>query len=139
MEKVLIKEIKVNGDWYNIKDDKGRQISICLKDKTGNDKNPKLKPSLISAKEGDIIEMKVTGGTDNKFFGWDPDDKKGGGKSFAPQDKSFEAAKVAAQATASFHGLQKDITSVKLTETFELFHKLIMDKITIKPADAENK
>lgn len=140
MEKVIIKEIKVNGDWYNIKDDKGREISVCIKDKAGADKNPKLKPFLIAAKEGDTLEMKVTGGKENKFYGWDPDDvKKGGNKPFTPQDKSFEAAKIAAQAAASFHSLQKEITKEKLIETAEALHAFMMGKITAKPAETETK
>jgi hypothetical protein len=53
---------------------------------------------------------------------------KGGGKSYAPKDKSFDAAIASIDAAAKLFSLSKDVPVTKVTEYAEAFHAWIMSK-----------
>lgn len=135
IEKVILAEIKINGDWINIKDNNNREISVGLKDKTsGSPVNQKLKEALSNAKAGDSIEMEVRewkkSETETKYFGNEPKAGGGGGKGFAPKDKSFEAGQTAMLATATLYQHKTAEELKNLHITFEKLHALLMTKIT---------
>lgn len=130
VEKVKIASISFKNNWYNLKDAAGRDISVGLMDKQSNPINPKLKGILENAKEGDEVEMDLRD-WNGKFFGNDVKAVGAGGKSFAPKDKSFDAALAAAQAVGSMlGGRETPITPAGFDNLFEHVHKAIMGKIT---------
>lgn len=133
MEKVIIAEKTFKNDWFNITDNKGREISVFVgKSKEGKDSNPTLKAPLEAAKSGDEVEMDVKPGKDGvKLFGWEAKTGGGfGGKSFAPKDKSFDAGIAAISAAAAMYGLQKDTPIQTVLNAAESFHAFIMSKET---------
>lgn len=132
--KVILADIKVNGDWINLKDNNNREISVSTKDrKTGNPINQKLKATLLNAKSGDEVEMDVREWKDKdnvtKYFGNEAKDG-GSGKKFTPKDKSFEAAQTAALACATLYANKTAEEQKNFPKTFENIHKMIMDKAT---------
>lgn len=136
MEKITIKEIKENGDWINITDSTGRKIGVCIRTKEGTEKNPKLKAMLAGKKEGDVVELSITKKGDNSFA-WDVEEKKGGGKTFAAKDKSFEAAQTAVNAAAQAFALDKEKSDEKILALAEKLHGFIMSKVTKTAAASE--
>lgn len=136
--KVIIADVKVNGDWINLKDNAGKEISVSTKSKEGNAINQTLKATLTSPnfKNGDEVEMEVKEWK-GKWFGNEPKSGAGKGKSFTPKDKSFEAAQTAALACATLYANKTGEEVAKLPATFEVIHKLIMGKVTAAPV--ENK
>jgi hypothetical protein len=126
-EKVkIVGEIKIGNGWYNFKDEKDREIGI------NEAKNPKLKPIMDLAKDGDTIEGNVSG-KDGKFYMWDPKDSNGagGGKKFTPRDKSFDAALAAANATAILYANRPKEDQKSIPAAFQMIHDLIMSKATV--------
>lgn len=119
---IIIAEISEKNGWYNIKSNKGEEIS-CMKEKC-----PKLAAVLANAKPGDEATGKLVE-KNGKFYLWDPDENKGsgGGKSFAPKDKSLEAAHTAATAAAQML-FGKAPTTEQFDVLFEHIHTKIMSK-----------
>jgi hypothetical protein len=131
MEKtIIIAEIKDTEKWYNVTDNAGITYGI------NKEKAAKLSEQLKTAKQGDSLTGNAVE-KDGKRYLWDPNEKKGGGKTFAPKDKSFEAAMSAAEATGNMLGLTKDVTPEQFDKWFEHIHAKIMSK-AIKPT-TENK
>ena len=128
-EKIKIASIGFKNNWYNLKDSTGRDISVGLVDKEGKAINPKLKGILENTKEGDEVEMDLRE-WNGKYFGNDIKAAgAGGAKSFAPKDKSFEAALAAAQAVGSMlGGRETAITPSGFDTLFEHVHAKIMSK-----------
>src|SRR4051812_4331409 len=131
-------QVKVTGDvtakngWYNLTDDKGRQISVSTAEKgTSNPINQKLVEVLKNAKDGDIIEMDVRE-WQGKYYGNEVKagggNGGGGGKGFAPKDKSFDAAIAAANAAGGMLSLTKEATTDQFDKLFEHIHTKIMSK-----------
>lgn len=133
--KVIIATVKVNGDWINLTDNNGKEISVSTKDKkTSNPVNQKLKAILTSPsfKEGTEVEMDVKE-WQGKFFGNESRDFKA--KSFTPKDKSFEAAQTAAMACATLFATKTAEEIKTLPKVFETIHALIMTKVTAAPVE----
>lgn len=76
METVKVAEARVNGDWCNIKTPEGKEISVMLS------KCPKLKAQIevVQAVPYDLSCKVVE--KNGKFYAWDVEEKKEGGKSF---------------------------------------------------------
>lgn len=131
MEKIILAEINAKGDWFNLKTNTNKEISVYVgKKKDGEASNPKLKEILAKSITGDTVEIKLTD-KDGKTYGWDPQEERkggGGGKSFAPKDKPFEAAQTAALAAAQAFALEKEKTNEKLVATAEALYTFIMSK-----------
>jgi hypothetical protein len=133
-EKVTIVTCVFKNNWFNIRDNKDREISVGTVDKkTGGPVNQKLTALLNSAQEGIEVEMDLRD-WQGKWFGNDVKAAGSGfgGKSFTPADKSFDAAKIAVQAAATFHSLDKDRNVEKVKEDAENLHAWIMSKVTPK-------
>ena len=117
---IIIAEIKDTDKWYNVTDNMGITYGI------NKEKAVKLSEQLKSAKSGDQLAGNHVE-KDDKHYLWDPNERKAsGGKSFAPKDKSFEAAIAAIQAASSSPNIPAD----KILLSAEAFHKFIMDKAT---------
>lgn len=128
VEKVLIATVKFANNWFTVTDNNGREVNVGTVDKkTQAAQNPKLKAILENAKAGDEVEIDVRD-WQGKFYGNDPKSAGSGGKSFTLADKSFDAGKVAAQATGSLLALQKDITFEKFEEMANKIHSWILSK-----------
>lgn len=133
--KIIIANIKESTTFYNVETNEGKNIGIP------KDKNPVLVKQLAAAKPGDelIINLWEKEGDDGKggkvlkSYGYDPKGNggnKGGGKSFAPKDKSFDAAIAAAQAAATAISLKKDSTLADFDTYFAHIHTAIMGKVS---------
>lgn len=133
--KIIVAEISEKNGWLNLKTNDGKEVSVMI------EKAPKTAAQLKV--NGNFVNpgTEVTGNLvskDSKNYMWDLDEKKGGGgKSFAPKDKSFEAAIAAVNAAASMYSLQKDVPTATVIGVAEQFHKFIMDKST--KTTTENK
>lgn len=121
---IIIQTIKDSDKFYNIIDNNNVEWGI------GKDKNPVLAGIIAKSKQGD----QITGNPwnkDGKNYLFDPKDGgKGGGKSFAPKDKSFESGIAAITAAAQMYSLDKDKDAAKVVATAETFHQFLMSKIT---------
>lgn len=130
IEKVILAEKKFSNNWWSIKDNLGREISIgTINKKTSAAENQKLNSILVNANAGDEIEIDVRD-WQGKFYGNDP---KGAGsgvgtKSFTPADKSFQSALSSAQAASTLLSLTKDVTFEKWNDMFEKIHAAVLSK-----------
>jgi len=116
---IIIAEIKESEKFYNVTDNAGIIYGIF------KEKCPKFSEQLKTAKAGDQLSGNAVE-KDGKNYLWEPNEKKAGGKSFAPKDKSFDAAIAAIQAAASCPGIE----AKNILAAAETFHKFIMDKAT---------
>jgi len=128
--KIIIAEISDKNGWYNIKTNEGKEVSVMAA------KCPKLTEVLKTAIAGTEVTGKLVE-KDGKLYLWDLNEQKSGGsgKSFAPKDKSFEAAIAAAAAASKLWGLNKDVSDEKALATAEKIHTWIMSKAT-KPTNS---
>lgn len=128
--KLIVAEISEKNGWLNIKTNDGKEVSVMI------EKAPKttaqLKVNGILVNPGSEVTGNLTE-KGEKLYMWDLDEKKGGGKGFAPKDKGFDAAIAAVNAAASMYALQKDVPMQTVLNTAESFHQFIMSKST-KPA-----
>jgi hypothetical protein len=129
VEKVKIASISFKYNWYTVKDSTGREISIPIVHKEKGAVNPKLTVTLAATKEGDEVELD-TREHEGKWYGNDPKAGGNGAKSFAPKDKSFEAAIAAAKSTGSMLAGRSEISPAAFNTLFEHVHKQIMSKVT---------
>lgn len=121
---IKLSEIKPNGKYINIKSEDGVEYGV------NQDKSPKLFAILEKAKVGDS----VTGEAfqwNTKWFLSDPKENKGGGgKSFAPKDKSYEAAVSSFEAACQAYSLDKEKTDDKIMALTQKGYDFIMGKVT---------
>ncbi len=132
-EKVIIAEIVLKNDWFNLKDNNSREISVFVgTDKSGKVSNPGLNNVLKNSKVGDEVEMDIKAGKDGvKLFGWEvraAGSGSGGAKTFTPADKAFQAALAAGPAASALLSLSKEATFEKWNEMFEKIHAAILAK-----------
>lgn len=126
MEKtIIIAEIKDTEKWYNVTDNAGITYGI------NKEKAAKLSEQLKTAKQGDSLIGNAVE-KDGKHFLWDPNEKKSGGKSFAPRDKSFDAAICALECASS----SPNVPAEKILSAADSFHKWLMEKAT-KPTETK--
>lgn len=122
-KKVIIATIKDSEKWINVVDNEGVEFGIM------KEKSPKLAEILKTAKAGDEITGDHSVGKDGgKNFLWDPKATGQGGKSFAPADKSFQAALSASQAAGSMMALQKEVSYEKFETLANQIHAWILTK-----------
>lgn len=123
---IIIAEIKDTDKWYNVTDNTGTIYGI------NKEKCPKLTEQLKTAKAGDQVSGNAVE-KDGKNYLWEPNEKKAGGKSFTPRDKSFDAAVAAIQAAAA----SPNIEAKHIVGAAETFYTFIMSKAT--KSTTENK
>lgn len=126
VKKVIIAELRKNDNWYNIKGSDGLEYGVS------KSKNPKLIALLDTIQVGGEIVGNLSS-KDGKNYLWDPGDQKsggtGGGRSFAPKDKSFDAA-IAAAAAAGSMLFSKAPEPAAFDALFNHIHARIMEKQT---------
>jgi len=123
IRKVKIKTITTTDKFVNVLGEDGIKYGIA------KDRSPNLVAVLAKAKEGDEISGEYFLYKDNHYLS-DPKEGKAGGKSFAPKDKSFEAAQTASLAAAQFYSLDKEKSDDKVLALAEKIHGFIMGKVT---------
>ena len=126
MNTIIVAEISEKNGWANLKTNEGKEISIMLS------KCPKLEAQIKQGvKPGDELTGKIVE-KDGKSYMWDVSDTKpgGGGKSFAPADKSFQAAVAAINAAAQLWSLDKDKSDEKVLASASKFHEFLLSKVT---------
>ncbi len=128
--KITISEIALskNSQWYNLVTNDGKKVSVNI------EKAPKLAAILKDAKAPiELTGNLITKGED--MYLWDPNEKKpGGGKSFTPRDKGFDASMAAAQAVGAMY-MTKGFTKEAFDTAFDHVFERIMSKVTKQPVE----